>query len=90
MTGTELLSDSLSMTIFRYEVLLKAENGKKAVLNEIEKRWGNMIKCGADTFWETDKGADDFSKAGSLCHGWSAVPVYIFGKYFANDIYACI
>ena len=87
MTGSELLSDSLSMTIFRYEVLLKTENGKKAVLDEIEKRWGNMIKRGADTFWETDKGADDFSKAGSLCHGWSAVPVYIFGKYFAYDIY---
>ena len=87
MTSPELLSDSLSMTIFRYEVLLKTQNGKNTVLDEIEKRWGNMIERGADTFWETDKGADDFSKAGSLCHGWSAVPVYIFGKYFADDIY---
>lgn len=46
-----------------------------------------MLKRGADTFWETDKGADDFSRAGSLCHGWSAVPVYMFGKYYAEDVF---
>ena len=26
--------------------------------------------------WETEKGAADFDFAGSLCHGWSALPVY--------------
>ena len=24
---------------------------------------------------------DDFDYAGSLCHGWSAVPIYIFSHY---------
>ena len=78
---------SLSMTIYRFEVLLKSGDYKEQVMHEIEERWGSMVRRGADTFWETDLGADDFYKAGSLCHGWSAVPVYIFGKYFSEDIY---
>ena len=41
-----------------------------------------MLDAGCQTFWETEEGADAFGKAGSLCHGWSAVPIYIFGKYF--------
>jgi alpha-L-rhamnosidase len=35
----------------------------------------------ATSFWETIKGADDFDKAGSLCHGWSAIPLYFFYAY---------
>ena len=40
-----------------------------------------MLLTGTDTFWETEEGASAFGYAGSLCHGWSAVPVYLFGKY---------
>ena len=39
-----------------------------------------LLDAGADTFWETLEGADAFGKAGSLCHGWSAVPIYIFHR----------
>ena len=39
-----------------------------------------MIDYGSDTVWETLDGAKAFGNAGSLCHGWSAVPVYIFHK----------
>jgi hypothetical protein len=28
--------------------------------------------------WETDLGEEDFMKAGSLCHGWSALPIWFF------------
>ena len=28
--------------------------------------------------WETDIGEADFEQAGSLCHGWSALPVWYF------------
>ena len=38
-----------------------------------------MVEKGATTLWETAKGADDFCKAGSLCHGWSSLPVYYQG-----------
>jgi len=47
------------------------------VLAGIEATWGKMLEAGATTFWETSIGASDFHNAGSLCHGWSAVPVYV-------------
>ncbi|MBR7132249.1 MAG: hypothetical protein IKD04_01810 [Clostridia bacterium] len=76
---------TLSMSIYIYEALLKADSGYlDFVINHIEAVWGNMLDKGCQTFWETELGADDFEKAGSLCHGWSAVPVYIFGKYLYN------
>ncbi len=87
LVSGELIPVSLSMTIFEYEAFLKRGRRKNEILAEIETRWGAMLNQGADTFWETDKGAEDFGRAGSLCHGWSAVPVYIFGKYYAADIY---
>ena len=40
-----------------------------------------MLFNGATTFWETLEGADAFHRAGSLCHGWSAVPVYFYYAY---------
>lgn len=74
---------SLSMSIYVYEALLRySDSYKEYVLKQIEKIWGAMLESGCQTFWETELGADDFDKAGSLCHGWSAVPVYLFGKYF--------
>ena len=39
-----------------------------------------MIARGATTFWETEKGAEDFNNAGSLCHGWSAMPVFYLNE----------
>ena len=41
-----------------------------------------MLSSGAQTLWETSVGADDFDNAGSLCHAWSAVPVYVVYRYF--------
>ncbi len=73
---------TLSMTIYIYEALLSVDKGYlDFVVKNIETVWGKMLDKGCQTFWETELGADDFEKAGSLCHGWSAVPVYIFGKY---------
>ena len=40
-----------------------------------------MLFQGAATFWETDKGLRDFDGAGSLCHGWSGIPIYLYGAY---------
>ena len=40
-----------------------------------------MLFAGATSFWETDAGAWDFERAGSLCHGWSAVPIYLYYRY---------
>ena len=83
ITSKKFISCSVSMTIYVYEALLSfGETYRAYVLQEIERIWGKMLLSGADTFWETEEGAAAFSDAGSLCHGWSAVPVYLFGKYF--------
>jgi hypothetical protein len=39
-----------------------------------------MLSAGATTFWETELGEADFENAGSLCHGWSALPIYYFHR----------
>ncbi len=47
----------------------------------IHTDWGDMLFQGATSFWETARGGDDFDLAGSLCHGWSALPVLYLGAY---------
>ena len=53
-----------------------------AVLEDIADVWGKMLFAGADTLWEVEDGAAAFEDAGSLCHGWSAAPVYLLYKYY--------
>lgn len=56
------------------------------VFNQIAEKWGYMLYNNATTFWETISGAADFGNAGSLCHGWSAIPIYFYFKYaLGND-----
>ena len=43
-----------------------------------------MLEAGATTFWETEKGESDFDNAGSLCHGWSAMPVHYYHRLLKN------
>ena len=74
------VENTLSMNIFRFDALLFADRKKYSafVLQEIDKIYGRMLDCGATSFWETEKGASDFDGAGSLCHGWSAIPIYYY------------
>jgi len=51
------------------------------VFDNIAEIWGSMLFSGATTFWETIKGNSDFENAASLCHGWSAVPLYLYYRY---------
>ena len=82
-SNNDMVKVSLSTSLFKYTALL--ESGDKyadIVLHEISRIWGDMIASGADTLWETQTGADDFDYAGSLCHAWSAVPVYLWFRYY--------
>ena len=80
--GKRLLPCTLSMTIFSYEALMKVSDKNSGyVLCDIDAQWTRMLRSNTDTFWETQRGADDFENAGSLCHGWAAVPIYIYSKY---------
>ncbi|MCQ2436088.1 MAG: alpha-rhamnosidase [Clostridia bacterium] len=52
--------------------------------------WGGMLRQGATTFWEqfdpSRKGSEHYEMYGrpygmSLCHAWSASPIYLIGRY---------
>lgn len=78
--GGTVIPVTLSMNAFRYDALLKADREcyKNYILEEIDNKYLKMLREGATTFWETELGASDFDDAGSLCHGWSALPIYYY------------
>lgn len=85
LLADELEPVSLAYSIFKYEaLLLQSRDYAEEAFRQIEDRWGNMLYQGATTFWETDEGAGDFGRAGSLCHGWSGIPAYLFGAYILS------
>lgn len=86
--GDGLVDVTLSMKTFFYDALLKVDGSySKFILEDIKKDYSYMLSQGATTFWETINGAEDFNGAGSLCHGWSAMPVYYYNKIggFINE-----
>jgi len=81
-----LVPATLSMKAFIYDALLSAdENAAEYILSDIRTNYGYMLQQGATSFWETIKGESDFHNAGSLCHGWSAIPVYYFHKLLKGE-----
>ena len=85
LTDGTMVPVTLAYSIFKYESLLKY-SGKYGswVRNDIEMQWGSMLTRGGTTFFETIKAGDDFERAGSCCHGWSAVPAYLYFAYGAG------
>ena len=81
IAGNELIDCSLSMKIFKYDALLLVDKGRYQVWveREIRREYGQMVETG-NTVWETIDGAAAFDNAGSLCHGWSAIPIRYLGK----------
>ncbi len=76
----ELCDCSLSMKVFKYDALLATDKARwqEWILGEIRREYGKMLDAGSTTVWETADGAVAFGNAGSLCHGWSAVPIYFY------------
>jgi alpha-L-rhamnosidase len=77
-----LVETTLSQSIHKFEALME----KKGIFGEwifekINRDWSYMLYQGATSFWETLKAGWDFDNAGSLCHGWSATPVYFYQAY---------
>lgn len=71
---------SLSMQCFKYDAWLRVDRDyfTPVILEDIERIYTPMIEFGSTTVWETVLGEKDFKNAGSLCHGWSALPVYYY------------
>ena len=82
ITSGSFVDCSLSMKILEYTALLDTdtEKYKDFILSEIRSSYKIMLDAGSDTVWETALGESDFENAGSLCHGWSAIPIYIYHR----------
>lgn len=82
VSNSSLYPATPSHLIFVYDAMMKKpEKYGRKVFEDVAKKWGDMLFSGATTFWETFSGADDFGKRGSLCHGWSAIAVYLYFAY---------
>ena len=77
-----LTDNTLSMNCYVYDALLSVDESyyKDYILKDIETKYSYMLDQGATTFWETLEGWKAFAEAGSMCHGWSAIPIYYFNK----------
>ncbi len=86
----DLVPITLGSIIHKYEALINysAEN-KQFVADDVATRWGDMLFSGATSFWETFTGADEatFGGATSLCHGWAALPIYLYNKYLSEECF---
>lgn len=79
-----LVPITLSYSIFKYEALLmEKDKYGTLVFDDIAEQWSYMLYNNATSFWETID-AIEKSRQGhgfSFCHGWSAIPVYLYHAY---------
>jgi hypothetical protein len=78
---------TLSMLCFKYDAMITIDRTKYSgvILSDIRAKYGKMLDEGATSFWETEEGAAAFGNAGSLCHGWSALPIYYYELLLNED-----
>ncbi|MBR2723082.1 MAG: hypothetical protein IKB77_02020 [Lentisphaeria bacterium] len=87
LCADEFIPVSTSSMRYYLEILMQS-GGKFADEADklIENIFGNMLNRNSTTMWETALGADDFRGAGSMCHGWSALPIYYFYRYICGIV----
>ena len=78
----EMYASAMSMNVFKYDALLQTDEVyyKEYILDDMRKDFKVMLDADATSTWETIEGAVAFDNAGSLCHGWTALPVYYFHR----------
>ncbi|MDV9933140.1 sugar hydrolase [Clostridioides difficile] len=100
-TNTKILDNLLDnppdmdiVTPYAYHHLVEClilNNRKEKALECIRGYWGEMVKDGADCFWElynpNDKYVSPYGSRiiNSYCHAWSCTPSYFIRKYFGRD-----
>lgn len=87
LAENKLLPCSLSMKTFKYDALIKVDKDKyrDKILDEIRTLYKPMLDTGTNTVWEVIEGASAFGNSGSLCHGWSAIPIYYYRTLMELD-----
>ena len=64
---------------------------EEMALEEMKRYWGEMIRDGADTFWEVynpyNKHESPYGSAmvNSYCHAWSCTPTYLLRKFYQSN-----
>jgi hypothetical protein len=77
-----LIPMTLSTQVYGLKALMGAPEALQRVAYDALRRiYGGMLLKGARTLWETERGADEFDLAGSLCHAWSASPLWFTQAY---------
>lgn len=80
MSESDWTRITVSQALYKCEALLAAGGEAAAtVVRTVDAEWKRMLDAGTTSFWEMREGWQAFDGAGSLCHGWSAVPIYIYG-----------
>ncbi len=67
---------TLAATFYLFEAIRREAPDKIHRLDVLLNPYRCMVQNGATSLWETAFGESDFSDAGSLCHAWSALPIY--------------
>jgi hypothetical protein len=71
---------TLSSLLFLIRALLAlGPKQRRLACSLVSRHWDPMTFASATSYWETALGSEDFARAGSLCHGWSALPIYWYG-----------
>ena len=76
-SNVDIVEASLSTRGFVYDALLtQGDKYHNFIIGDIKHRYSKMLDLGATSFFETEDGPHAFGGAGSMCHGWSAIPIY--------------
>ena len=79
LTDCDKTPITMSMHCFKYDALLKLNKANADyILDDIVKVYTPIMEYGTTTVWEDEGGMWSFGAAGSLCHGWSALPIYYY------------
>lgn len=83
------------VTPYQYHYFVEAlmENGLTGeAVAHMKGYWGEMVRDGADTFWELYDPGDRYASpygsriVNSFCHAWSSTPAYFIRRYLAGPV----
>lgn len=88
IVSEKLQKTSLAMKIFEYDALYSVDKKyRDYIVTDFARDYGYMLNRGATSFWETLEGEKLYGGAGSLCHGWSALPIVYISKFLNEEIF---
>ena len=78
IAGAHVPISSSSIRYYYAALLDKGQEVREFLHKKLWQTFGKMTQGDSTTMWETENGGEDFQQAGSLCHGWSALPIWYF------------